>query len=382
MKMLFAPDSFKGTMSSEHIIELLSQAAKKYFKDCEIIGVPMADGGEGTIDALVSVMKGRYESLKVIGPMEEPTEARYGAIGDDTVIIEMAEASGLTLVPENKRNPLEATSYGTGELIKHVLDRGYKNIFLTVGGSATNDGGMGAADALGIQFFDKEGKRLKPIGKNLIKIDRIQTEAMIPGLKDANITIMCDVKNPLVGKDGATYVYGEQKGGTPDQLELLEEGMKHYAAIMKEQFGKEISTRQGAGAAGGICVPFITFTKARIASGIETVLQIINFDTLLDGVDLVVTGEGRVDWQSAFGKVLAGVGNACKARSIPVIAIVGSMGDGAFDIFDYGVDSIMTSVNGVMDLDTAINNADELLKNAAERMFRLIKVGMKLAGSI
>ncbi|MCI8326831.1 MAG: glycerate kinase [Lachnospiraceae bacterium] len=378
MKILLAPDSFKGSMSSKHIIELLTISAKKHFEHCEVISVPMADGGEGTADVMIDNMNGHREAHTVMGPIGENVTATYGVIDQNTVIIEMATASGLPLVPEEKRNPCETTSYGTGELIKHVLQKGYQNLILAIGGSATNDGGIGAAAALGIEFFDKHGESVTPVGKNLERIQTISTKHLIPELTTAKITIMCDVKNPLVGELGATHVFGKQKGGTPKQLELLENGMIHYAKIIKDQFGTDFSTMEGAGAAGGISIPFLLFSNTNLKSGIHAVLDTIHFDTLLEGVDLVITGEGRVDAQSPNGKVLSGIGQACNKKNIPVAAIVGGMGEGACDIYECGIQSIMPITNNVMNLDTAIQNCDELLLDAADRMFRFIKMGIHI----
>lgn len=378
MKLLLAPDSFKGSMTSNHIIELLSLCARKHFKDCEIVSVPMADGGEGTADVMIEIMHGHRKSCKVTGPLGEPVEAFYGMLDSSTAIVEMAAASGLPLVPPEKRNPLETTSYGTGELIRHILEEGCRNIILAIGGSATNDGGIGAAAALGAAFSDKDGLPLEPVGKNLGKLHQIHTEQLFPGLAEANFTIMCDVKNPLTGENGATRVFGPQKGGTKEQLDLLEKGMVHYASLIKEQFGRDFSSMEGAGAAGGISIPFLLFSNAVLASGIETVLDTIHFDTLLNGVDLVITGEGRVDAQSPNGKVLSGIGQACRKRNIPAAAIVGGMGNGAQNIYECGIDSIMPIVNNAMELDTAIRNCDELLQDAADRMFRFIKMGIHI----
>ncbi|MCI8484599.1 MAG: glycerate kinase [Lachnospiraceae bacterium] len=378
MKILLAPDSFKGSMSSKHIIELLTQSAKKHFENCDVISVPMADGGEGTVDAMIEIMHGHRKSHKVTGPLGDPVNASYGVINDSTVILEMAEASGLPLVPAGKRNPYETTSYGTGEMIRHVLEKGYQNIILAIGGSATNDGGMGAAAALGVEFLDKAGLSLAPAGKNLKQIQTICTDHLFEKLTDAQITIMCDVKNPLTGPHGATYVFGPQKGGTPEQLNDLEEGMVHYAKLLKTQFGTDFSAMEGAGAAGGVSVPLLLFSNAKLESGIQAVLHTIHFDSLLQDVDLVITGEGRVDEQSPNGKVLSGIGLACREKNIPVAAIVGGMGPGACKIYDCGIDSIMPIVNHPMDLDTAIRDCDELLLDAADRMFRLIKMGIHM----
>lgn len=378
MKLLFAPDSFKGSLSSQRAIELLTTAAHNVFGSCNIISVPMADGGEGTMDALISAMNGHFAFCTVTGPDGSPVRARYGMIDEHTAMVEMAEASGLTLVEESKRNPEETTSYGTGELIAHLLKEGYEKIIMAVGGSATNDGGIGAAAALGVRFLDQNGVALKPVGKNLINIHKIDSSCILPEFLQASITIICDVKNPLVGPTGATQVYGKQKGGTPAQLTRLEQGMVHYAGLIKNQFNIDFSNMEGCGAAGGICVPFLTFSNTKLESGIQTVLNTIHFDELLSGVDLVVTGEGRVDWQSAYGKVLAGIGRACKEKNIPAIAIVGSIGEGASEIYNYGICSIMPIVNAPMDLSTAIENSDTLFQDAAERMFRLIQTGMSI----
>ena len=378
MKLLFAPDSFKGSMSSRHVISLLTTAAKEIFPDCEILSVPMADGGEGTMEVLVEVMKGSFARHTVTGPSGRPVPARYGMIDEHTAMIEMAEASGLTLISEEERNPCETSSFGTGELIAHVLKKGYSHIIMAIGGSATNDGGMGAAAALGVRFLDKRGQELRPAGKNLAHIHTIDSSHLLPELSQALITIICDVKNPLTGPNGSTFVYGPQKGGTKEQLHSLEEGMIHYANLIKSQFGKDYSQMEGCGAAGGISVPFLTFSNARLESGIQTVLNTIRFDDLLSDIDLVVTGEGQTDGQSAYGKVLAGIGTACQKKGIPAAAIVGSMGEGASDIYDYGIQSIMPIINRPMELSTAMADSDTLFLDAAKRMFRFIQMGMSL----
>lgn len=381
MKILIAPDSFKGSASSEHIIKLLTKTAKKCFPECEVIPLPMADGGEGTLEVLTTAMHGIYETCEVSDPVGNRHFARYGVIDQEMVVIESAEVLGLSLVKKAERNPFQASSRGTGEMVCHVLKQGYKKMVLALGGSATNDGGIGAADALGIQFFDKNGKRLEPIGENLGKIERINIDQMLPELKEAKITIICDVKNPLVGKNGATYVYGPQKGGTKKQLEILESGMKHYAQVLIREFGKDVTSLPGSGAAGGLAVPFLVFGNASMESGIHTILKLLQFEEYVKEADLVVTGEGRVDGQSACGKVLSGIGELCSKYHKPVAVIAGGMGEGAEKIYSCGIDSIMTTVNGVMDMETAMVESDRLLTDAAERMFRFIQLGMKLQNS-
>lgn len=378
MRFLFASDSFKGTLSSQKTAELLTRAAKEIFPDCACAAVTVADGGEGTTDAVLSAVKGEPIRLTVKGPLWEPTQSTYAILEDGRAVMEMAAASGLPLVAEKDKNPLETTTYGTGEMIRDALDRGCRDISIAIGGSATNDGGMGCVRALGVRFLDADGKELEGRGKDLAKISHIDLSGMDPRVKESRFTVMCDVTNPLCGPEGATYTYGKQKGGTPERLEELEAGMCHYRDLLKEIFGTDMDQVPGAGAAGGLGAALMAFFGGQLRSGIETVLDLIGFDKRLEGVDLVVTGEGAADWQSVFGKVMQGVGSHCKAFGIPAVAIVGSMGPGAEDIFDHGIVSIMTTVNGVMSLNEALSRADELYLSAARRLFRLLRAGKAL----
>ena len=378
MKFLFASDSFKGTLSSEQIIRLLTESAKEAFPDCETAGTLIADGGEGTVDAVIAMTKGELIRVPVHGPLMEETTAVYGKINEDSAIIEMAAASGLPMVPENLRNPLNTTTYGTGELIRDALDRGFRNISVALGGSATNDGGMGAMSALGVKFLDKDGNVLDGKGSDLEKVASVDVSGLHPAVAETKFTVMCDVSNPLTGPDGATYTFGKQKGGTPEILDRLEAGMKSYAKVAGEALGKDIDHIAGAGAAGGMGAALCGFLNAGLKSGIETVLDLIGFDEMLEGVDLVVTGEGRIDWQSAFGKVPSGIGMRCKKKGVPAVAIVGGMGNGAEKIYEFGVESIIPTINGAMDINEALERAEELYKGAADRMFRFLKVGMQM----
>lgn len=378
MKFLFASDSFKGTLSSEAIIEMLTTAAKQVFPDCICAGVPVADGGEGTVDAVIQAMNGTIRNISVYGPLMEKTSAAYGVFGGGQAVIEMAAASGLPMVPEGKRNPLHTTTYGTGQLIKDALDQGYKKIAIAIGGSATNDGGMGAMAALGVRFLDAAGNELTGFGKDLGKIAAIDISGLHPAIPETEFTVMCDVTNPLTGSDGATYTFGRQKGGTPEILDRMEQDMKQYAGLLHDLSGIDVDPMAGAGAAGGLGAALKVFLNAGMKSGIETVLDLIEFDTLLDGVDLVITGEGRMDWQSAFGKVPSGIGMRCRSRGIPAIAIVGGMGTGAEKIYDFGIESIIPTINGAMDIQEALDRAEELYRSAALRTFRMLAAGMKL----
>ncbi|MCI7796264.1 MAG: glycerate kinase [Lachnospiraceae bacterium] len=378
MKLLFASDSFKGTLSSEQIIRLLTESANRVFPGCETKGVPIADGGEGTVDAVIAVTGGEMRKVPVHGPLMEETEATYGVFHGDSAIIEMAAASGLPMVPAEKRNPLNTTTFGTGELIRDALDNGYRKLSIAIGGSATNDGGMGAMRALGIRFLDAAGNELEGVGADLEKVADIDVSGLHPAIAEAEITVMCDVTNPLTGPDGATYTFGKQKGGTPEILDRLEAGMKNYASVMREKLGMDVEMNAGAGAAGGLGAALCGYLHANLKSGIDTVLDLIDFDGLLEGVDMVVTGEGRIDWQSAFGKVPSGVGLRCKAKNIPAVAIVGGMGNGAEKIYEFGVESIIPTINGAMAIEEALDRAEELYANAADRLFRMVKVGMTI----
>ena len=292
--------------------------------------------------------------------------------------MEMAAVSGLPLVPASLRDPRKTSSLGTGEMIADALSRGFRDISIAIGGSATNDGGMGCMRALGVKFLDADGHELIGCGADLARVRRIDTSGLNPLIKDTSFTVMCDVTNPLCGKNGATYTFGKQKGGTPEILDELEIGMQNYRDVLRSQFGIDMDAVSGAGAAGGLGAALMVFLNGKLKSGIETVLDLVEFDKKLEGVSLVVTGEGSTDWQSVFGKVMQGVGVHCRRRHVPAVAIVGSMGKGAEDIFAHGIDSIITTVNGIMTLEEALERADELYLGAARRMFRMIKAGTRM----
>ena len=380
MKLLFASDYFKGTLSSVKTICLLTKAAKEVFGECECIGIPVADGGEGTADAVIHVMKGEKIRIQVHGPLMETVEASYGKIDERRAILEMAEASGLPMVPEAFRDPRNTSTYGTGELLMDAMERGFTDISIAIGGSATNDGGMGCMRALGVRFLDCDGNELEGRGSDLIRLAHIDCSGMSKRIHDTKFTVMCDVNNLLCGKDGATYTFGKQKGGTPDVLDELERGMQNYRDVIIREFQVDPDEIQGAGAAGGLGAALMVFLQATLKSGIETVLDLIGFDDMLNNVTLVVTGEGRADWQSCFGKVMQGVGKRCRKYGIPVVALVGAMGEGAEQLYDFGITSMMTTVNSVMELEEALGRAEELYYCGAVRMFRIIKAGMEMAG--
>lgn len=378
MKFLFASDSFKGTLTSDQTIELLTKAAEEVFGSCETSGVPVADGGEGTTDAVVKARSGEIITVPVHGPLMEMEQGFYGRLSDTEAILEMAAASGLPMVPEEKRNPLNTTTYGTGELLKAALDAGYTDIAIAIGGSATNDGGMGFASALGIRFLDQDGNVLEGRGEDLEKVAHIDMSGLDPAVQKAHFTVMCDVTNPLCGPDGATYTFGKQKGGTPEILDRLEKGMQNYRDVIIREFGINPDEIQGSGAAGGLGTALKVFLHAEMKSGIETVLDLIDFDARLEGVDLVVTGEGRTDWQSCFGKVMQGVGDRSAKHQVPVAALCGGLGPDYEKIYAHGISSIMTTVDGPMPLKEALDNASELYYKGAIRMFRFLQTGMQM----
>ena len=378
MKFLFASDSFKGTLSSRRTAELLTRAAQEIFPGCECRCLEVADGGEGTTEAVLSAAGGRRMEAMVCGPLWERRKACYAALDGRRAVMEMAAASGLPLVPAELRDPRNTTSYGTGELIRDALDKGFRDLSIAIGGSATNDGGIGCMRALGVRFLDGDGNELSGCGGDLIKIRSIDRSGLDPRLRDTHVTVMCDVTNPLCGENGATHTFGKQKGGTPEILDELEAGMENYRELLRREFGIDMDEEPGAGAAGGLGAALLSFLRAELRSGIETVLDLIEFDKKLEGVSLVVTGEGRADWQSAFGKVMQGVGRRCLRQGVPAVAIVGSMGDGAEQIFDYGIESMITTVNGVMPLEEALERAEELYLGAAGRLFRMLRAAQSL----
>ena len=378
MKLLFASDSFKGSLTSEQTVAILTKAANEIFGPCETSGVPVADGGEGTVDAVIAAENGEIVKVMVHGPLMEETEAYYGVFDGDKAVIEMAAASGLPMVPVEMRNPLYTTTFGTGELILDALNKGYRDISIAIGGSATNDGGMGCARALGVRFLDRNGAELQGFGRDLASVAAIDVSGMNPLIRESKITVMCDVTNPLCGPDGATRTFGAQKGATPEIMEELEQGMCNYRDRILAISGINCDEVQGAGAAGGLGAALKVFFKGEMKSGIDTVLDLIHFDERLEGVDLVVTGEGRTDWQSCFGKVMQGVGVRSKAKGVPVLGLSGSLGKNALDICNYGIGSLMTTVNGPMDITEAMSRAEELYYEGALRMFRFVRVGMEL----
>lgn len=380
MKFIFAPDSFKGSLTAMEGCDILERVAAKIFPGCETVSVPVADGGEGTVDALLRAMGGQRIVTRVTGPLFEPEDAEWGMLSDGvTAVMEMAQASGLPYIPEDKKDPRNATSLGTGEMIAEALKRGAKKILIGIGGSATNDGGIGMLAALGARFTDADGKPVNPVGGALAEVARADFGGLMPELKDVGITVICDVTNPLLGESGATFTYGPQKGATPEIRDALEAGMAHYAKVVSAACGRDIAGFPGAGAAGGLGAALGGVLGATLKSGIDAVLEAVDFDNKLEGVSLAITGEGRIDGQSVrFGKVPVGVAKRCAIKGIPVAAIVGGIGDGAEGLYDLCEATIQTTAPGPIALEKAMAEATRLYEQAAERLFRAIRIGMNL----
>ncbi|MGI5898963.1 MAG: glycerate kinase [Christensenellales bacterium] len=370
-KIIIAPDSFKGSLSSQEVIDIISEKAKRFFPQARIVGIPVADGGEGTVSALCG---GETVTVAVFGPLGEKVDARYGFLGE-TAVMEMAAASGLPLVPEGKRDPRNTSSFGTGQMILDAVEKGVRSIVIGIGGSATNDGGMGALRAFGVRFLDEHGSELTGMGADLAKVQSIDASGLDARLKECDIRVMCDVTNPLTGTNGATYIYGPQKGGEGRVLDELEKGMKNYEKVMAKAFGVDTKT-PGAGAAGGLGTALLA-VGGKLVRGIDAVLDLKNFDAELAGCDLVVTGEGRFDSQSlGFGKVISGIIARAEKRNVPVAVVAGSVLGDVDGLFAHNA-SVIACVDRPMLLEEAMENAAQNLENAAARMFGFLSMGRR-----
>lgn len=379
MKIVVAPDSFKGSLSAGDVCRAVARGIRAVWPDADVHAVPMADGGEGTVQALVDATGGRLVEMTVTGPLGEPVRAAYGILGDGrTAVIEMAAASGLPLVPEEHRNPLITTTYGTGELIRGALDAGCRNVIIGIGGSATVDGGAGMAQALGAGLFDADGRQLPPGGGSLDRLADIDLSGLHPALRETTITIASDVNNPLCGPRGAARVFGPQKGATPEMVEILDRNLGHLARVILDRLGVDVAEVPGAGAAGGLGAGLIAFTGARLRPGVELVIEATGLARRLEGADLVITGEGRIDGQTVHGKAPMGVARLASAMGIPVIAVVGSLGPGAEAVYGVGIDALLPIVPGPVSLQEAMAGAVELTAAATERGLRLMALGHRV----
>ncbi len=381
-KIVIAPDSFKGNLTSSEVATYLEKGIRRVLPKAKCIKVPMADGGEGTVQSMVDAAHGLIIKKRVTGPAGRLITARYGWLAQSkTAVIEMAEASGLPLVHGRDRNPLTTTTYGTGQLIADAIRKGAKKIIIGIGGSATNDGGAGMAQALGVKFLNTSGSEIKARGcggmlSKIAAIDMRQLDARVP---DTDIIVACDVENPLYGNKGAAQVFAPQKGATPKMVALLDANLRHLGKLIKRDLHRSVGRMPGAGAAGGLGAGLVAFAGARLQSGIDIVLEATQLSKHIKGADLVITGEGRIDFQTAFGKTPAGVAKAAQKYNVPVIAIGGALADDARKVFAHGIDGIASAAVKDMSLDEAMQNAPDHLADAAERTIRMLLIGAKIA---
>ena len=372
-RFVFASDSLKGTLSSADAARLLGGAAERHFPGCSWVAVPMADGGEGTVDALLAACGGEKIHALASDPLNRPVEASYAMLPGGRAVIEMAAASGLTLLAPGERDPLATSTYGTGQLVLDALERGARDVTVALGGSATNDGGMGLARALGARLLDAEGIELAGTGADLGRVARVDPSGMSPLVAGARFHTMCDVDNPLVGPEGASLVFGPQKGASLEIARELDDGMRNWAHVLEETFDRSFDV-PGAGAAGGLGAACLAFLGAEPVGGVARVLDLVGFDALLAEADLCVTGEGHADAQTAHGKVVSGVAAACARASVPCVAVVGGMSAGAAAM--PGVAAMLPAAIDAMPLEETLARAEELYTLAAERLFSLLELGM------
>lgn len=374
MKIVIAPDSFKGSLTAKQVADAIEIGIKKADTSVEVIKVPVADGGEGTVEAILTGVGGRLIEARVKDPLLNDITASYGILEDnETAVIEMAAASGLVLVPHSKRNPWYTTTYGTGQLFADALDRGCRKFIVGLGGSATNDGGSGFLKALNVKFLDVDGKDTGYGGQSLMSIHAIDISKLDKRIQECEITVACDVTNPLCGPQGASAVYGPQKGADPEMVEKLDKALYAYGKLLEETFGIHVLEVPGSGAAGGFGAALISL-GAQLNRGIDIITRVAELEKKIIGADLVITGEGSMDFQTAFGKTPAGVADLARKHNIPVIALAGNIGERAEELFEKGFASIFPICNGPMSLEESISNAEKLLIDTSERVFRLIKV--------
>ena len=373
-KFLLVPDSFKGTLSSKRICEIIEERLKTHFFDANVVSIPVADGGEGSVECFLSATNGERFTCDSVNPFFEKMDGFYGVLNNGkTAVIEMSACAGLPLV-ENRKNPMLATTYGVGILIKDAISRGADEIILGLGGSATNDFGCGTAAALGVLFYDEKGDSFIPTGESLGRVSKIDNSQVLPALSSIKMTLMCDVENPVYGKNGAAFVYAPQKGANTEQVKLLDEGLRHICQIAQRDLGKNVSAVVGGGAAGAMAGGMVAFFNASIRMGIDVVLDTVGFDRLLEGADVVFTGEGKMDSQSLQGKVISGVAKHAKARGVPVIAVVGGVDGDVSDAYDIGVNSVFTINRLPEDFSISRHKSEENLRQTVDNIIRILKI--------
>ena len=379
MKLVIAPDSFKESLDAEGVARAIAKGIESTLTDVDIHCVPVADGGEGTTEALIAATSGKQHTAEVTGPLGGSLNAIWGVLGHQegvplTAVVETAAASGLDKRLPEQRDALTASTYGTGELILKALDQGARRIIMGLGGSATNDGGTGLLRALGAKFLDAAGHELAEGGAALADLDRIDLTGFDPRLAETEFLVACDVDNPLLGERGASAIFGPQKGATPEQVQQLDDALTRLADVSADLLGKDLRDRAGAGAAGGLGYALVQFLDARLAPGIDLVLEAVDFHKTLEGADLVITGEGRMDGQSLSGKTPVGVARWAKQHDLPVIALCGSIGEGAEGVHEVGIDALFSVVPGVCSLEEALANGAENLERTGAQIGRLLSL--------
>jgi len=376
MHIVIAPDKFRGSLSAIEAAEAMARGVLAADPTATIDLVPMADGGEGTVEALVAATQGRFLTADVTGPLGQRVEARYGMLGDNvTAVLEMSAASGLSLVPEDRRDPSKTSTVGTGELLLAAVGQGAERVILGIGGSATNDGGAGFATALGYQLLDTVGEPVEPIGGALSQVARIVPPKDRTALKEMRISVACDVENPLCGPRGASIVYGPQKGATPEMIALLDRNLAHFARVIGRDLGVSVAELRGGGAAGGLGAGLVAFAGAKLRRGVELITQAVSLEERLQVADLCLTGEGLIDASSAFGKTAVGVSRVARMRGCPTLAVVGAVGPGASAVFGEGIEAYFSLCDRPMTLDDALANAAALLERASEQAVRAFRAG-------
>lgn len=379
MKIVIAPDSYKESLSALEVATAIEQGFREIFPDADYVKLPVADGGEGTVEAMVAATQGGIIKVRVTGPLGENAEGFYGLSGDEqSAFIEMAAASGLEMVAPSLRNPLKTTSWGTGELIRHALDAGVKHIIIGIGGSATNDGGAGMVQALGAKLLDADGNPIGLGGGELEKLARIDISELDTRLADCRIEVACDVTNPLTGEEGASTVFGPQKGATPEMIARLDDALTHYAKIIARDLDIDVLNLEGGGAAGGMGAALYAFCGAELRQGIEIVTDALHLDKQVADADLVITGEGRIDSQTIHGKVPVGVAKVAKRYNKPVIGIAGSLTADVGVVHQHGIDAVFSVIYTVCTLEEALESAQENVRMAARNIAAVLKVGMRV----
>jgi len=379
MRILIAPDSYKNALSALEVATSLKAGLFKVFPEAEFEILPMADGGEGTVEALIDATRGEIIKTPVHDPLMRPVESSFGITGDGiTAVIEMASASGIQLVTSEERNPRITTTFGTGELIHAALDKGCRDIILGIGGSATNDCGMGMAAALGVKFLDAAGNSVGTGGGSLSDVFRIEMSGLDERIRETKIMVACDVTNPLTGPDGAAHVYGPQKGADPDMVKELDSNLEKLSNLIAEQLGKEVGNIPGAGAAGGLGAGLIAFLGGELVEGVPIIAAKTGLDAAAARADIVITGEGGIDFQTQFGKTPYGVARVAKKHGKPVVAVAGTIGEGAEELYSKGIDAVVSILDSPMNLEDAIQQTSTLLEATGERIGRLLMLGRGL----